>query len=90
MAEAKFIVRRALSNNAPLTLNADDPESVRFSEQVQQRIIWFGLNPQQGWFRTYLQNNGDAAFLDGNDLVLLAFTQRDEVLALIRYFIAPD
>src|SRR5680860_652447 len=70
MAEAKFIVRRALSNNAPLILNADDPESVQIAEHLQQRIIWFGLNPQQGWFQKYLQNNGDAAFLDGSDLVL--------------------
>lgn len=70
MAETKFIVRRALTNNAALILNADDPESVQFAGHLQQRIIWFGLNPQQGWFQKHLQNNGDAAFLDGSDLVL--------------------
>lgn len=70
MAEAKFIVRRALSHDAPLILNADDPESVNYSKQVQQPIIWFGLNPQQAGLKKHLQNGGDAAFLDGRDLVL--------------------
>lgn len=76
MAEAKFIVRRALSNEAPLILNAEDPESVRLAERLQQRIIWFGLNPLEGRLQQQLQSGGDAAFLDSRELVLQVHGKR--------------
>jgi UDP-N-acetylmuramyl pentapeptide synthase len=70
MAEAKFIVRRALCDGAPLVLNADDEESVQFSKRLQQRTIWFGLNPNDGKLLQHMNAGGAAAFLDGDDLVL--------------------
>ncbi len=46
MAEAKFIVRRALVTDAPLILNADDPESVRMAATLQQQdyLVWAGCH----------------------------------------------
>ena len=70
MAEAKFIVRRALRDDAPLILNADDPESVRLAGTLSNHIIWFGLHPDDGVLLTHLQNNGDAAYLSDGWLVL--------------------
>lgn len=70
MAEAKFIVRRALSQKAPLILNADDPESVLFANKLEHDIVWFGLNPDSGLMKQHLQAGGDAAFLVGDDLML--------------------
>jgi len=70
MADAKFIVRRALRDDAPLILNADDPESVRLAASLSSHIVWFGLNADSGVLQTHLQNNGDAAYLSDGWLKL--------------------
>jgi UDP-N-acetylmuramyl tripeptide synthase len=70
MAEAKFIVRRALSANAPLILNADDPESVRLASTLGIRIIWVGLDADAPLIKAHLEGNGSAAFLEDGWLVL--------------------
>jgi cyanophycin synthetase len=70
MADAKFIVRRALSLNAPLILNVDDPESVRMATSIPNRVIWFGLDPDHSVLRAHLQNKGGAAYLSEGWLVL--------------------
>lgn len=70
MAEAKFIVRRALSSDAPLILNADDSESVKLADSLSNRITWFGLDASAAVLNRHLENQGDAAFLEGGWLVL--------------------
>ena len=70
MAEAKFIVRRALDANAPLILNADDPESVRLATSLSKRITWFGLDAGHPVLKTHLENQGSAAYLSDGWLVL--------------------
>lgn len=70
MAEAKFIVRRALSADAPLILNADDPESVRLAATLSNRIIWFGLHADGGVLQQQLKDSGTAAFLHDGWLLL--------------------
>ena len=70
MAEAKFIVRRALDANAPLILNADDPESVRLAASLSNRITWFGLDAGHPVLKNHLENQGSAAYLSDGWLVL--------------------
>ena len=70
MAQAKFIVRRALSADAPLILNLDDPESVRMAATVNNRIIWFGLDANHPVLKKHLEKQGQAAFLSDGWLVL--------------------
>jgi UDP-N-acetylmuramyl tripeptide synthase len=70
MAEAKFIVRRALSEDAPLILNADDPEIVRMAAGLKQRIIWFSLDAGHPVVKEHLQQGGEAACLSDDWLVL--------------------
>jgi len=70
MAEAKFIVRRALSADAPLILNADDPESVRLAATLANRIIWFGLDAGHPVLQAHLKNQGGAAYLSEGWLML--------------------
>ena len=70
MAQAKFIVRRALSAEAPLILNADDPESVRMAAGLSKRIIWFGLDATHGVLHKHLSTRGEAAYLSDGWLVL--------------------
>jgi len=80
MAEAKFIVRRALSADAPLILNADDPESVALAATVSNRIIWFGLHANKGVLHQQLQENGSVAFLDDG---WLKFSEEGEARKII-------
>jgi UDP-N-acetylmuramyl tripeptide synthase len=70
MAEAKFIVRRALSADAPLILNADDPESVKLAGTLSNRIIWIGLDVTQPMLQKQLESARGAAYLDDGWLVL--------------------
>jgi len=70
MAGAKFIVRRALSAQAPLILNVDDPESVRFAASLSNRITWFGVDADHPVLRSHLENRGSAAYLADGWLVL--------------------
>jgi len=70
MAEAKFIVRRALSADAPLILNADDSESVALAATVPNRIIWFGLHVHNGVLKQQISDNGTAIYLDDGWLML--------------------
>jgi UDP-N-acetylmuramyl tripeptide synthase len=70
MAEAKFIVRRALSADAPLILNADDPESVGLAASLSNRIIWFGLDATNSVLQMHLEKQGSAAYLSEGWLVL--------------------
>ena len=70
MAEAKFIVRRALSADAPLILNLDDPESVRLAASLSNRIIWFGLDTGSPVLQEHLARQGGAAYLFDGWLVL--------------------
>ncbi len=70
MAEAKFIVRRALGADAPLILNADDPQSVRMAATLEQTIAWFGLDAGQPVLAKHLEAKGKAAFTEDGWLVL--------------------
>jgi cyanophycin synthetase len=82
MAEAKFIVRRALSENTPLILNVDDPESVRLAASFSNRIIWFGLDKDHPVLRTHLEKQGGAAYLYNNKLVLVEDGKPREIVAV--------
>lgn len=70
MSETKFIVRRALSPEAPLILNFDDPESVRMAAALDMRIIWFGRDARHPVLRRHLEKQGQAAYLSDAWLVL--------------------
>lgn len=70
MAEAKFIVRRALSADAPLILNADDPESMRLASSLANHITLFGLDAGHPALKAHLHDHGEAAFLSDGWLVL--------------------
>jgi UDP-N-acetylmuramyl pentapeptide synthase len=69
MAEAKFIIRRALGPSAPLILNCDDPESVRMAARLDNRMIWFGLDPCHPVLTAHLEAGGQAAYLADGWLV---------------------
>lgn len=70
MAEAKFIVRRALSADAPLILNADDPEIVSMAGGLDKNTFWFGLDEAHPVLKKHLQGQGESAYLSEGWLIL--------------------
>ena len=78
LAQAKFIVRRALKGDAPFILNADDPltlETVksiepRFLDHSARRLIWFSLDEFNPVLTDHLSKGGHAACLSGDWLEL--------------------
>jgi UDP-N-acetylmuramyl tripeptide synthase len=80
MAEAKFIVRRALATDAPLVLNADDAESVRMAAALSNRIIWYGLDANKPIIRAHLDKGGQAAYLSDGWLVLARGSQTRKIV----------
>ncbi|MDX1554886.1 MAG: Mur ligase family protein, partial [Xanthomonadales bacterium] len=71
LAEAKFIVRKALKGTSPLILNADDSRIVEhsqalepeFTEDAATRLIWFSLDADNPVTTAHLESGGRAACL---------------------------
>ena len=79
---AKFIVRRALDKNAPLVLNADDEGVVTFAGQLDNRIIWFSLDPENPQLKKSLANGGTACWLDQDWLVVAEGNNHRQIVAV--------
>lgn len=80
LIEAKFIVRRALDDDASLILNADDEGIVAFAHNLDCKIIWFSLDKDNPVIRTHLANGGCAAvFHQGK----LQFVDRQSTRSII-------
>lgn len=79
LAAAKLVVTRAVSMGGTVVLNADDPELVRASRALVAPVSWFSLDPENPVLRTQLGVGGPAAFLDGDELVLVTVGERRTV-----------
>ncbi len=69
LIQAKLIVRRALEKNAPLVLNADDTGLVEFASKLDQRIIWFSLDPDNPQVRNAVSQGQTVCWLEDGWLV---------------------
>ncbi len=72
LTRAKLVVRRAIDARGLLALNADDPELVREAAGLTTPLGWFALDPVNETILRQLENGRDAAWLDGDTLVLAA------------------
>ena len=71
LAEAKLVVARAIGPTGRLVLNADDPHLVAAAPRLTVPVFWISLRPDNPVLRTHLAQGGDAAFLDGSNLVVV-------------------
>ena len=66
MALTKFVVRKTLSDDAPLVLNADDELLKKEAENYDGRIIWFG-SPEENPAIDELHKTGELSYaINGN------------------------
>jgi len=63
------MVRKALDNDAPLVLNADDDGLVEFAGALDQRIVWFSLDPDNGQVKNARTRGETACWLEEGWLV---------------------
>jgi len=60
---AKFIVRRALQEQDPLVLNADDEGVVSYAAGLDNTVSWFSLNANNPVLNSALAEGGAACYL---------------------------
>lgn len=83
LIEAKFIVRRALTNNRPLVLNADDSGVVHFAKTLsEQPIIWFSENTRNALIEQHCDGGGSAWVVANGQLTRLSNGESIEVLPI--------
>ena len=66
---AKLMVCKALDKNAPLVLSADDEGLVEFAGALEQRIVWFSLDPDNGQVKNARTRGETACWLEEGWLV---------------------
>jgi cyanophycin synthetase len=80
LIEAKFIVRRALDEGAPLILNADDEGITRFAAGLDCTIIWFSIDPSNPVIISHLEAGGRAAILRDDVLELTSAVESNKII----------
>jgi len=80
LIEAKFIVRRALFDGAPLILNADDEGAVNFASRLEQPLEWFSLDPDNRVLINHREQGGRAAFLEDETLYLAEGAEKQALM----------
>ncbi len=76
LAQAKLVVARALGAEGRLVLNADDPVLVEQAPRGRMPIVWFSLEPANQVIQAHLEGGGQAAMLEGDQLLLAHARQR--------------
>jgi len=68
LIEAKFIIRKAVSDAGKLLLNADDAGVVKFAETLDQDIAWYSLDKNNPLMTAELATDTATFFLDHDHL----------------------
>ncbi len=75
LIETKFVVRRALSADGILVLNADDAGMVNYVEQQQlaslHSLCWFSESMENPLIQSQLDNGGRAVTINQNKIILI-------------------
>jgi UDP-N-acetylmuramyl tripeptide synthase len=73
LAEAKLVVARGVKPGGRVVLNADDPllaERAGGLAALGHSVVWFGLDPANPVLRHAIEAGGEAAVLEGDELVV--------------------
>ncbi|MDH3695118.1 MAG: Mur ligase family protein, partial [Gammaproteobacteria bacterium] len=70
LADAKFLLARAVKPGGRLVLNGDDPELVSRSVNFAGGITWYGLSLEQQALNCWINNDGHAVFVKDGMMTL--------------------
>jgi len=82
LVETKLVVRRAIGPDACLILNADDPNLVARAAELDLPLAWFALSPAPEPIARQIAAGGEAAWLDGESLILQKNGARETVATI--------
>ncbi|MBT8130757.1 MAG: Mur ligase [Gammaproteobacteria bacterium] len=68
LLDAKWVVTRALGDDARLVLNADDPLLVARAAQSPVPVVWFSLDIDSPIIQKHIEQHGSAWAFDGESL----------------------
>lgn len=85
LADAKFLIARAVKPGGRLVLNGDDPELVGRSARFGGDITWYGLALDQMVLKTWLRAGGHAVFVEGDMMVLARNGARFPIMPVIDF-----
>lgn len=69
LAQAKFIVSKALSKQSVLVVNADNDLVVEQATKLDNTLCWFSLNEQNALIQQQIRNGGKAVFVRSGQIV---------------------
>ncbi len=72
LAEAKFVVSKALSDDGVLVVNADDPLVISQAEKLDVQLCWFSLSETNELVQRQKQGSGRAVYLSGDTIMYCA------------------
>jgi UDP-N-acetylmuramyl tripeptide synthase len=69
LAQAKFVVSRALSANGTLVVNADDELVISEAKKLDLNLCWFSLDENNSLVQKQLESGGKAVFIDRGAII---------------------
>jgi UDP-N-acetylmuramyl tripeptide synthase len=75
----KWVLSHAVRESGQLVLNADDARLVAKAEGYDGDIVWFSLDAKNDAIRQHVDAGGTAFFLDGDVLVRIRNSEREEI-----------
>ncbi len=83
LIETKFVVRKALSEDAVLVTNADDAGILVFmASENQERLCWYSLNKDHPRITQQISQQGCCCFVDGDKVVYFDGHNAEPVCAI--------
>ena len=82
LADAKFVLAKAVKQDGCLVLNADDPLVVERSVRFAGNIVWYGLSIDRQSMAGWLKAGGTAAFVENEMLMLASGEESFAILAI--------
>lgn len=82
LANAKFVVNRALTQGGVLVLNADDAGIVKQAKHVSTTLCWFSLDAENPVLRSHLAAGGRACFVREGEIVYASAAGEESIIAV--------
>jgi len=85
MIATKFVVRKSLSEEGMLVVNADDAGCVKFAESLSETVSWFSLDSTNPVIKQHCDAGGRACYVDG-DQIIYSVESKKEIIAEVQDF----
>lgn len=82
LADAKFVLAKAVKPDGTLILNADSPMVVQRGAAFGGSILWYGLSLNRPWADAYAKAGGTSVHVEDGQMILTRPSGRTSVLAI--------